>query len=86
MMRTRFTPPDPRNYQRLQTLSADKAIQCYLEGRFTIGEETALIDAVHRGLRLTLDKDLVEDILADCMVDEVSVEACRHRLLGLLKA
>lgn len=85
-MRTRFAPRDPKNYRRLQKLSADKAIQYYLEGRFAMGEETALIDAVHRGLNLTLDQDSVEDILADCMVNEVSVEECKSRLLGLLKA
>jgi hypothetical protein len=85
-MRTRFAPRDPKNYQRLQKLSADQAIQCYLEGGFSIGEETALIDAVHRGLNLTIDQDSVEDILADCMAAEVSVEECKSRLLGLLKA
>ena len=85
-MRTRFAPRDPQNYQRLQKLSADQAIRYYLEGRFAMGEETALIAAIHKGLNLTIDQDLVEDILADCMVDEVSVEECQHRLLGLLKA
>lgn len=85
-MHTRFAPHDPKNYQRLQKLSADKAIQYYLEGRFSMGEEMALVEAVHSGLNLTIDKELVEDILADCMAAEVSLEECKSRLLGLLKA
>lgn len=82
----RISPRDPKNYLRLKSLPADKAIQFYLEGRFTIGEETALIEAVQKGMSLSIEKDVIEDILAECMLDEVSVEECKHRLIdGVVK-
>ena len=82
----RIPPPDPKNYRRLQSLPADEAIRCYLEGEFTIGEETALVESVYKGMSLTIKKDLIEDILAECMLDEVSVEECKHRLTsGMIK-
>jgi len=51
------TPQEPsknQNYFRLKSLPADKAIRFYLEGRFTIGEETALVDAVQEGMSLSI--------------------------------
>ncbi|HMQ13250.1 MAG TPA: hypothetical protein PKD21_07365 [Candidatus Competibacter phosphatis] len=78
----RILPPDPKNYRRLQNLPADEAIRCYLEGEFTIGEETALFESVDKGMSLTIGKDLIGDILAECMLDEVSVEECKHRLIS----
>ena len=78
----RILPPDPNNYRRLQSLPADDAIRCYLEGEFTIGEETALFEAVYKGMSLTIKKDLMEDILNECMLDEVTVEECRCRLIS----
>ena len=76
----RIPSPDPKNYLRLQNLPLDEAIRCYLEGEFTIGEETALVESVYKGMSITIKKDLIENILAECMLDEVSVEECKHRL------
>jgi len=82
----RIPPRDPKNYLRLKSLPADKAIRFYLEGRFTIGEETAIVEAVQNGMSLSIGKDVIEDILAECMLDEVSVEECKSRLIeGLVK-
>lgn len=82
----RIPPRDPKNYLRLKSLPVDKAIRFYLEGRFTIGEETALVEAVQNGMSLSIGKDVIEDILAECMLDEVSVEECKSRLIeGLVK-
>ena len=82
----RIPPRDPKNYLRLKSLPADKAIRFYLEGRFTIGEETAIVEAVQNGMSLSIGKDVIEDILAECMLDEVSVEECKNRLIeGLVK-
>ena len=77
----RIPPHDPKNYLRLKNLPTDKAIRFYLEGRFTIGEETTLVEAVQKGMSLSIGKDVVEDILAECMLDEVSIEECKHRLI-----
>jgi hypothetical protein len=85
-MQIDFSPRDPKNYHRLKNLPADEAIRSYLEGRFTIGEETALVEAVQRGMSLSIEKDVIEDILAECMLDEVSVQECKSRLIeGLVK-
>ena len=85
-MQIDFSPRDPKNYHRLKNLPVDEAIQSYLEGRFTIGEETALVEAVQRGMSLSIEKDVIEDILAECMLDEVSVQECKSRLIeGLVK-
>ncbi len=78
----RFPASDPKNYQRLQNLSAEAAIACYLEGEFTIGEDDALVDAVQKGLRLPMKKESIGSILSDCMVEEVSVEECKARLIS----
>ncbi len=64
----RIPPRDPKNYLRLKSLPADKAIRFYL------------------GMSLSIGKDVIEDILAECMLDEVSVEECNSRLIeGLVK-
>ena len=85
-MQIDFSPRDPMNYHRLKNLPADEAIRSYLEGRFTIGEETALVEAVERGMSLSIGKDIIEDILSECMLDEVSVQECKSRLIeGLVK-
>jgi hypothetical protein len=81
----RFPVRDPKNYLRLQNLSADEAIRCYLGGEFTIGEETALVEAIHKGMSLSIEKDVIEDILAECMLDEVSVEECKRCLISGIK-
>ena len=82
----RIPPRDPKNYLRLKSLPADKAIRFYLEGRFTIGEETALVEAVQNGMSLSIGKDVIEDILSECMLDEVSVQECKSRLIeGIVK-
>jgi hypothetical protein len=78
----RTLPRDPKNYLRLQKLPADEAIRCYIEGEFTIGEEVAICDAVHKGMRLNIDKNIVKNILAECMLDQASVEECKHRLIS----
>ena len=73
---------DPKNYLRLQSLPAEEAIAYYLEGDFTIGEESALVEAVRKGLSLPLKKEEIDDILAESMADEVSVEECKRRLIA----
>lgn len=73
---------DPKNYLRLQSLSANDAIACYLAGDFTIGEESALVDAIQKGLSLPMKKDEIEDILLDCLDDEATVEECRNALIA----
>jgi hypothetical protein len=77
-----FPTRDPQKYERLRQLSADEAIRCYLGGAFTIGEDAALAEAVRKGMSLPLKDDDVEEVLADCLSDEVSVEECRKRLLA----
>ena len=77
-----FPIRNPQNYERLRRLSAEEAIACYLAGDFAIGEDSALVEAVQRGLSLPLKRDDVEDVLSECMVDEVSVDECRKRLLA----
>jgi hypothetical protein len=85
-MQINFSPRDPKNYHRLKNLPADEAIRSYLEGRFTIGEETALVEAVQRGMSLSIEKDVIEDILAECMLYAVSLQECKSRLIeGLVK-
>jgi hypothetical protein len=77
-----FPIRDPQNYERLRRLPADQAIACYLDGDFTIGEDSALAEAVQRGLALPLKKEEVEEVLSDCMAEEVSIDECRKRLLA----
>lgn len=77
-----FPIPDPTNYARLQRLPAEAAMACYLAGEFTIGEETALVDAIQRGLSLPLKKQKIEDILLECLEDEVGVSEVRERLMA----
>ena len=77
-----FPIRDPQNYERLRRLPADEAISCYLGGDFTIGEDSALAEAVQRGLSLPLRIEEVETVLSDCLADEVSVDECRKRLLA----
>jgi hypothetical protein len=77
-----FPIRDPKNYERLRRLPPDEAIASYLGGDFTIGEESALAEAVQRGLSLPLKKEEVEAVLSDSMADEVSVAECRNRLLA----
>jgi len=77
-----FPIRDPKNYARLQSLRAEEAIGCYLAGEFTIGEETALVDAIQRGLSLPLKKEKIEGILLECLEDDVGVSEVRQRLMA----
>ena len=77
-----FAAPDPKNYQRLQSLPAEEAIACYLGGKFTIGEDSALLEAIQRGLSLPMKHEKIEDILLACAEEEVTVEECRSRLVS----
>ena len=78
----RFPIRDPKNFERLRSLKAEEAIACFLGGDFTIGEESALAEAVQKGLSLPLKKEEVETVLSDSMADEVSADECRRRLLA----
>lgn len=78
----KFPIRDPEDYRRLQCLAPDAAIKAYIKGDFTIGEEAALMEVIQRGLRLPLKIDKIEEILMDCMEENVSVEISRQRLLG----
>ena len=75
-----FPPPDPQNYARLASLGLDAAIQCFVDGDFTIGEESALVGPIQKGLKLPLSNERIEEIMSDCMADELSVDECKRRL------
>lgn len=78
----RFPIRDSKNFERLRSLPAEEAIACFLGGDFTIGEESALAEAVQKRLSLPLKKEKVEAVLSDCMANEVYAEECRRRLLA----
>ena len=69
-------------YKRLQNLSADEAIVCFLQGGFKFGEESALCDAIKNGLTLPMTKDGIEFILAECLEHDVSAEDCKSYLIS----
>jgi hypothetical protein len=68
----RIPPRDPKNYLRLKSLPADKAIRFYLEGRFTIGEETALVEAVQNGMSLDLFRNNYPKLLNLIVIPQVA--------------
>ena len=77
-----FPAPDPKNYQRLRSLPAEKAIACYLGGDFTIGEDPALLEAIQRGLSLPMKHEDIQEILFACIEAAVTVEECKGRLIS----
>lgn len=74
-------PSDKARFEQLRQKPADEAIFIWLDGDFTIGEEPALLEAIRRGLSISLDDGAVTEIICDCMDDDLSTEQCRERLL-----
>ena len=74
-------PRDPQNSARLKALSADEAIRCFLEGDFTIGEDSALAHAIQKGLKVPLSIDRIIEVISESWDEELTAEEVKSRLL-----
>ena len=74
-------PRDPQNYARLQSLSADEAIKCFLEGAFGMGEDPALGHAIQKGLKIPLSIDRIIDVVSEAWDEGLTAEEVKNRLI-----
>lgn len=70
-----------KNSNQFAFLTPIGAIQKWLNGEFTIGDEPALIAAIKQD-RIRLDDQTIENIILDAMDDELSADECLERLLN----
>jgi hypothetical protein len=75
-----MTPQNIERVERLGALTPIDAIRAWLGGDFGIGDEPALIAAIHKDSRNTLSDDEIADVICEAMAEELDVEACLERL------
>lgn len=73
---------NPERYEALRKLAPLDAARAFLEGAFGLGEEWAIVDAIRRDPRVTLDDEEILDVLEGAMEDEVDAETCMARLMA----
>jgi len=81
-----FQPANIKRFERLRALSPLQAIEAWMTGDFGLGDEPALVEAIRKDTRVTLDDDGVADVIATAMDDGVSAAECLERLCGLVAA
>jgi hypothetical protein len=69
-----------KNIRKFDKLEPIEAIQAWLEGGFTIGDEDALIKAIRKDSQIKLPDDDITDIIIDAMEEGLDATACLRRL------
>jgi hypothetical protein len=73
----------PQNINRFESLSAlapVDAVHAWLNGDFGMGDETALISAIRKDLRISLSDDDITYAIMDAMDNGLDAPACLERL------
>ena len=76
-------PQNKERFEKLQTLAPVDAIQAWFDGDFGIGDEPAMISAIHKDTRITLADDDIIDAVCDAMEEGLDAPACLEYLVSL---
>jgi hypothetical protein len=72
--------PNQERFDRLRALSPIDAVQAWLDGAFSIGDEPAMIAAIRRDPRVALSDDDITDIVMEALYEGLDASACLERL------
>ena len=70
-------------FEALRALSPVEAVRAWLDFRFGIGDEPAMLEAIRRDSRVRLSDKEIADLILNAMDEELSAQACLERLTGL---
>jgi hypothetical protein len=71
-----FPIKDPKNYERLKKLTPLQAVQTWMDGDFTIGEDEALLFAIRAGTKTQLSDEEIADLILECIEAEDDPKTC----------
>jgi hypothetical protein len=69
-------------FESLRKLIPLEAIRAWQEGRFGIGDEPALIEAIRKDKRVTMSDDKMIDLMCDAMDEGWDAQRCLDRMIG----
>lgn len=78
-----FESQNKAQLEYLRGLSALAAMEAWLEGNFSIGEEPALIFAVRKDQRVVASDDAIMDAMDDAICEGIDAATCLERLASL---
>ena len=67
----------------LRALSPVEAVQTWLDFKFGIGDEPAMLEAIRRDSRVRVSDAEIINVIQNAMDEKLSAEACLERLAGL---
>ena len=69
-------------FETLRALSPVEAVQAWLDFKFGIDDEPAMLEAIRRDSRVRLSDEEIIDAIQNAMDEELSAQACLERLTG----
>ena len=75
-----FPIKDPKNYERLKRLSPLAAVQVWIDGDFSIGEDPALLFAIRTGTNTKLSDSEITDLICDSIEAEEDAKTCLAKI------
>ena len=70
-------------YEALRALSPVDAVQAWLDFKFGIDDEPAMLEAIRRDSRIRLSDEEIIDTIQNAMNEELGAQACLGRLTGM---
>ena len=70
-------------FEALRAMSPVEAVQAWLDFKFGIDDEPAMLEAIRRDPRLRLSDEEIIDVIQNAMHEELGAEACLERLAAL---
>ncbi len=66
--------------ESLRGLTPLAAVEAWLDGRFGIEDEAALLEAIRKDKRITISDEEISDLVCDAMEEGLSAQECLARL------
>ena len=70
-------------YEALRALSPVDAVQAWLDFKFGIDDEPAMLEAIRRDSRIRLSDEEIIDTIQNAMDEELGAQACLGKLTGM---
>ena len=70
-------------FETLRTLSPIEAVQTWLDFKFGIGDEPAMLEAIRRESRVQLSDKEITDVIRNAMDEELGAQESLERLAGV---
>lgn len=73
---------DHSRFNSLRQLSPIEAVQAWLDGRFGIGDEEALVEAIRKTGKISRSNEEISDIMLEGMKNKITATDCLKRIVG----